>query len=568
MKHLRFEELLLVSQADRGAFRLPLDPGSTVIKGANDTGKSSIVKELYSTLGATPEDVHQKWTDLRVISSLRFRIDNDAYRMIRAGTKYMLFDSEDSLVDSFTSVTNGLAPCIANMLNFRLTLPQNKLSGGESQATPAFLFMPFYIDQDAGWRTNWMTSFAKRQQFHYRRADVLKFHFGIRPSEWYSARAQLAEVESRANEVRREHTTLERVLDSLLEELDIADFSLDLDSFRAEVDGLLDRCRQLSQHEQVLRDKMAAAYHTLAVVRDQIEIARRALDELRADRHYSVEIGSDSIRCPTCHAEYDNGFAERFAIAVDEDRCLELLRDLDERYRSAEAEYERSRERTEAAKAAALQVETLLSRKRDNLVLQDVLRSEGRREMLSVVKRQLSDLSGRLGELAMAGSHAKERMAKYEDRKRSKMIQSYYRSEITRILDRLDVKNMPASSYKTLGAKIRDTGSDVPRAVLGIFLAGLRTIHKFSTCAFCPVVIDSPNQQDQDKDSWELICEAIRDEMPEGSQLVIAGADDEKMDFGGSVMELETKRRVLDPALYEEGWAEIAPLYELAIRSD
>ena len=40
--------------------------------------------------------------------------------------------------------------------------------------------MPFFIDQDAGWRTDWLTSFAGRKQFKYKRADVLRF------SLWYS----------------------------------------------------------------------------------------------------------------------------------------------------------------------------------------------------------------------------------------------------------------------------------------------------------------------------------------------------------------------------------------------
>ena len=47
----------------------------------------------------------------------------------------------------------------------------------------------------------------------------------------------------------------------------------------------------------------------------------------------------------------------------------------------------------------ALEVENILNIQRDELVLQDLLRSEGRREMLGVIKRQLADLDERLGKL-------------------------------------------------------------------------------------------------------------------------------------------------------------------------
>ena len=73
------------------------------------------MKELYATLGAVPEDVHPKWSELRIISSLRFRIDDEAYRMVRSGSRYSLFASDDSFLGTYTSVTNELSPKFAEM---------------------------------------------------------------------------------------------------------------------------------------------------------------------------------------------------------------------------------------------------------------------------------------------------------------------------------------------------------------------------------------------------------------------------------------------------------------------
>jgi hypothetical protein len=73
-----------------------------------------------------------------------------------------------------------------------------------------------------------------------------------------------------------------------------------------------------------------------------------------------------------------------------------------------------------------------------------------------------------------------------------------------------------------------------------------------STTLFCPIVIDSPNQQDQDGVNLERMLRFIRDERPRESQLVLALVDDCGIDFGGSTVELYRKNSVLGEEEYEE----------------
>jgi recombinational DNA repair ATPase RecF len=53
MKRLVFRELKLISYKEERARRVAFHPRRTAIIGDNDTGKSSILKSLYRTLGAT-----------------------------------------------------------------------------------------------------------------------------------------------------------------------------------------------------------------------------------------------------------------------------------------------------------------------------------------------------------------------------------------------------------------------------------------------------------------------------------------------------------------------------------
>ena len=47
---------------------------------------------------------------------------------------------------------------------------------------------------------------------------------------------------------------------------------------------------------------------------------------------------------------------------------------------------------------------------------------------------------------------------------------------------------------------ISETGSALPRALLAYYFTFLKIMNIYSTSTFCPIIIDSPNQQEQDKD--------------------------------------------------------------------
>ncbi len=75
-----------------------------------------------------------------------------------------------------------------------------------------------------------------------------------------------------------------------------------------------------------------------------------------------------------------------------------------------------------------------------------------------------------------------------------------------------------------------------------------------STAAFCPIIIDSPNQQDQDFVNLKKMLGFIRDKRPKFSQLVLGLVDDCGIEFDGDVIELTDKYQLLR----RDGYADIA----------
>src|ERR1700739_3270433 len=88
-----FDELLLISDVERKGRRVPFHPQVTLVKGANQTGKSSILKGIFSTFGVDPK-FSDRWKPARVASLLHFRIDDVRYTALRDGQFFALVDAE------------------------------------------------------------------------------------------------------------------------------------------------------------------------------------------------------------------------------------------------------------------------------------------------------------------------------------------------------------------------------------------------------------------------------------------------------------------------------------------
>ena len=55
-------------------------------------------------------------------------------------------------------------------------------------------------------------------------------------------------------------------------------------------------------------------------------------------------------------------------------------------------------------------------------------------------------------------------------------------------------------------------GSERPRGITAVYYAFLHTARRYSSCAFCPIAIDAPNQQRQD--DMQRVLRFIIDKRP------------------------------------------------------
>lgn len=549
MKNLKLKSILLVSHRDQRARKINFHPQATVIKGLNDTGKSSLIKSILYAFGTEPHNVHHRWKNADVHVLINFSLDGIAYSLYRHRKSFSLFDERNNHLGSYESVTNELSPVLAKLFNFKLKLiDQNKQS---TTPTPAYLLLPFYIDQDKGWVSTW-NSFKQLGQFPRWKQRVISYHFGIRPDKWYELDAFKKSIESSMDVPQRQYDALKELKDKTRENIARVDFDIDIESFKNEIDNLIKECNALKIDENKYRHSMSELKTEKIRVQAQIEIVLHTHDELSKDYKFAVQNLDNHVGCPTCGALYDNSFAERFAIAKDTETCVDLLSSLRSDLSKIDQEINSVNELLNGAVIKQSQINSILARKQGKIKLNDLIQLEGKRELFNHLNAQLLNQEKKLQGMAGEIYDIENKMKEYDDPAHRKVIRERYSKTFSKNALILDVKSLSEHVFKKIDCNIEESGSDMPRAILAYFYTALESIMTNGNATFFPVIIDAPNQQEQDENNLRKMLNFIKDNNDKGYQLILGLVEDCDVDFGGDVIELKTKNYLLNEEDYPD----------------
>jgi hypothetical protein len=559
-----FKEILICSHKEQKAKKIKLDPKRTLIYGVNDMGKSSLIKTLMATFGAKPAKLNENWKELNPMSLVRFSIDGIAYAILKDDKSYALFDQFDKLIKVCASVTDELGPLLAGLLNFNIQLPDNQHT--IITPPPAFIFLPFYVDQDQSWSTNW-AGFSSLGQLKSYREPIIFYHTGIRGNDYYATKNETAKYKEEYENLTAETKAIKNLIGNLKEKTSSADFNINVELFKKEIEDLLIECDKLKKIEETHKAKLIDLYNHIISLEAQHKITEGALKESAKDYAFAAHKLSDAVECPTCGAEYENTFAERFEIALDRSRCDELLLEINGQLLESKKQIDRENALLNKTITEIINIELLLRKKRGEIQLKDVIENAGVNHVHDIFSQNLLKLNNDLIENQRNQLELEARWKSLENKVRKNEIELFYLLKMESNLSSLGVSNLNRSAYKGVLSKINDTGSSLPRALMAYYFAIFETINKYSTSIFCPLVIDSPNQQAQDRENINIIYEFIKENQPADTQLILGLEDLYGLDFECPIVELTEKNSLLVKGEFSDVFEEISPFYRQVIDS-
>ncbi|MDY6976670.1 MAG: hypothetical protein SVW51_10665 [Pseudomonadota bacterium] len=547
MRNLQLKSMLLVSHREKKARKIHFHPKVTVIKGANDTGKSSVIKSIPYCFGANPHKRHRKWINADVITLIKFTLDGVGYAIYRHKNSFSLFDYNDNLIGTYSSVTNELGPVLANIFDFNLKLTDR--DGNAVTPPPAYLLLPFYIDQDRGWSDTW-SSFTNLSQFAYWKQRVAGYHFGLRPDKWYALETQKKKAEAEMQEPLRQVASINSIKERALKDLSHIDFDIDVDAFKSEINALLEECNQLKNEEQQFKKKLTDLKTEKIRLTAQIEIVARTHDELSDDYKYAINHDCSSIGCPTCGAEYDNSFAERFEIAQDTETCTDLLVSLRDDLAKVQKAIEQEELSLSALASQQTKINDLLASKQGSMKLQDLVDIEGKKSMIKHLEVEEKEQERILSGITSNIDDIVDAMEKFDTPERRREVIREYGETLRKFTSNLGVHSLNDNAFTNITSNLVESGSDLPRAVLAYFFATQSAIRENGNSTLFPLIIDSPNQQEQDPDNLKKMLEFIYAQRAPEQQLVVGMVEDAGVVFEGDMLVFDKKYSVLNESEY------------------
>ncbi len=530
------------------------DPKRTIILGRNSTGKSCLIKSIYQTFGAEPQNLHPNWKDANAISLIHFTIDDEKFSIIRSNKVYCLFDSSSIKIEQFNRVSD-LGNYLAKLFDFKIKLTDR--DGAIATPPPAYLFLPYYADQDKSWISNW-TSFSKLY-LPNAKLDIINYHTGIRPNQYYEAKNELGIVNDSIQVVEKDIVVVRNLLKNLKEKLSQIDFSISIEDFQEEIKELLVSCEELNKIQNKHKQILTVHYNQKINLEAQLEITQRALFETNKDYAFAINEIDDNVLCPSCGADYENNFAERFGIAQDEQRCLDLIIELKEDISEIDKKISKVNSEFNQSNNEIAQIEKLLERKKETIKLKDVIESEGRKEMKLLFETEIIAFETELKEKLLLKNDLENEVKKFEDKKRASDIRTEYRDLMGSNLRQLNVHSLDERYYKRIDSSIKESGSAMPRALMAYYYSILNVIRKYGSSAFCPLIIDSPNQQGQDKENLPRLIKFIIEKQPKNSQLILGLEEIPDGHPNEYIVELKEERSLLQADDFDEVMAEIKP---------
>ncbi len=575
MRKLVFKEVSILSKVEKAARTETFDPRLNLIIGENDVGKSTVIKSLYHTLGAdVPGLQNARWKRAKPIYCVRIEIDGRPYTIIRDEKFFGVFDDQERLLGKYVGISGprGISNFINPLLDFRIELERSE-DGRLGAAGPAFYFLPFYVDQDDGWTKSW-ASFSGLQQFSNYRKNMLEYHLGVRPQSYYDAKKRHVELEEERSKIEAERLTLTSVRDSYQKRKATRQVEIDPGVFRKEIEELVDQYNAVYERQQKALQGLKDIRNERHSLENEILVLKRAISELDADYAYAEDPQTpDPVACPTCGTEIANSILERFGILDDIDQCYELIDQRKKRIVEVAEQLRIAEDGYRHITAELAPIDELLKRKRENVTFAEIISSEGYKDIMRSLSEDINSFLAKESAIAQSATALENELK--TDRDRRSDINEYYQARMKDFLSQLGVYVLDVADYKTFDRqiKINALGSDLPRSLLAQYYAFLHTMLKFNPRTTCPLVLDSPLQQEQDQANINAIFKFIYSKVLPEQQLILGTLTTKMVPTGlipsqTKTIHLTEKLHVLQQSHYDEAQGRIGDLHHQTLEAE
>ena len=556
MKRLMIRKLIVISQSESRSLEVPFEKGLNIILGGNKTGKSSIIKSIFTTLGCECKRVEADWKKLVSTYLLFFKYGERQFCIVRQDKKFQIFENINNDFSCIieTNAFHEYSNCLMDILEIKM--PCISKDGKQFNITPPLLFRFQYIDQDEGW-SKIADSFKNVAYIKDWKANTNKYVCGYLDDSYYALQAQKAEHilerDDKKKELNYNQNFVSRITSTLTRIEDIES----VEDVTTDIELLLAKAEELRKLQFSYNAEMTVLENDIYINQHKLHIVEHNLIETKKDIEYAMT-QEDELICPFCGTIYSNGINEQLNITSDYAHCENLIAELKSSISVATKELEELKNKYNDVSVEIQSIEQKVQNTQELLSYSSFYKSKGQFEIYESCKRQLDVLQGEINSCVSKIAITDEKINEKKSKERSKDI----REDIERYCRTLaDAINVPKTFIKLRDfvQVINRTGSETPRLV---YMYNLERAYS----PFNFYVVDTPNQQGQDTENLGSIFKSLELFLSDEGQVIVGTERETGMEEKASnVIKLTGKRRCLNNINYKKHIELLEKLQKTAI---
>lgn len=553
-----------MSNSQKSANQFNFDPKFNLITGNNNSiGKSTLAKILLWTLGCSP-NLDDTWKSLDIKSLLIFNIGNEEYSVSRYGNQ-IFFKQPNEQWQVFEKITGEYSKLFAEITRFKVLLPNKQNTTKLEVPPPSYYFLPFYIDQKLGWTTTW-NSFSNLQQYAQWKPIIIKYHTGYIDSHYFDIQEKIYEDLTEKKNIEEKVRSIETSINIINTYIPTSPKVTALTP--NELDGLYQEVncdlKKLQEDQENFFKSISELNAEKAYFQSQLNIAILAAQELNADYKFSVEnIENDSISCPICGTQHDNSLVNRASILADKETADIQVENIKTKLSSINKKLEKSsilltNIENEIQKINAKYNNSLATKKdsitNNHSIIEEIATSAIQIKVQKTIDQQNILIANFEKNIKQKQKEQKKFLTK-EDKEK---LDSAFKLSLSSYIEQLDATavNLSEISSALNYSKIHDNGgaAESTRGLLAYYFAVLKQTYNARNEIFAPIIIDTPNQQEQANFNYSKIIDFIIRHTPSSAQLIICAMDrDEIQKYKDQANTIVlSKNKLLDTKKYDD----------------
>lgn len=557
MKRLLLKKLIVISQSEESSLEVPFKKGLNIILGGNKTGKSSLIKSIFTTLGCECKKVEKDWKKLISTYLLYFKYGEEQYCILRYDKEFSIMKEEKNSYICIINTNKFQLFCDKLMEIFEIDMQCVMSHNSEIiNVTTPLLFRCQYIDQDDGW-SDIGNEFQNVRYIKDWKGDTNKFITGYLDNDYYRLKAEKIQLsndkDEKSKSIKNNETFVNNIsldlkklnqLENLNQLNSVDDVQINLMKLRNETDNL-------RKKEYSIKEKISKIDNEIFMKKIELDNIYKNMEETQKDISFAMKQGEEII-CPICGTKHKNSLSEQLDLSAGLENSEKLKNILEDKMRDLENQLVDLDKEYKDIKNKILFNEESIKDSKEMLSYEELFKNKGKYELYNKCKQELvkmeSEYKYLLGEIKILDEKIKE----IKSKKRKDEITMQLKNKCKMFAKAI---NIPITyiKFRDLVQVIDHTGSETPRLVYmyqsALYLYNLERGEN----PFNFYVIDTPNQQGQDEDNLECIFKSMELLLSNDGQVIvgterITGLEEK----ANNIINLYAKRKCLNKEKYNE----------------